>query len=76
MCTSQLVQHLYNVLRMLESGNAVDVVHLDTSKAFDKFYLGFLLLKLRSIGIVDLLLRWIRFFLMGRFQWVVVKDYC
>ena len=56
-CASQLVQHHYSILRMLESGSAVDVAYLDFSKAFDKVDLGLLLLKLRSIGVVDPLLR-------------------
>ena len=35
-CLSQLIEHLDNVLSLLEKGENVDVVYLDFSKAFDK----------------------------------------
>ena len=74
-CSSQLLQHYYDVLRGLESGCDVDVIYLDFSKAFDKVDLGLLLCKLRSIGVVDSLITWIKSFLLGRRQRVVVDGH-
>ena len=40
-CYSQLMQHHYTVLQMLESGAEVDIAYLDFSKAFDKLTWGY-----------------------------------
>ena len=74
-CTSQLLQHYYNVIRVLESGRDVDVVYLDFSKAFDKVDLGVLLLKLRGMGIKGALLSWLQAFLIGRRHRVSVDGH-
>ena len=74
-CSSQLAQHYWNVLRILEKGNEADVVYLDFSKAFDKVDLGLLLVKLKGMGIRGSLLGWIQDFLSNRMQRVVVEGH-
>ena len=73
-CYSQLMQHHYTVLRMLESGAEVDIAYLDFSKAFDKVDLGILLVKLRAIGVRGPVLRWMQAFLLNRWQKVIVEG--
>ena len=74
-CSSQLLQHHYSVLRMMEEGNDVDIVYLDFSKAFDKVDIGLLLYKLKALGIKDPLFTWIQDFLLGRRQRVAVNGH-
>ena len=73
-CLSQLVQHHYYILRMVEEGLCADVVYLDFSKAFDKVDHGILLKKLSGIGIAGNAFRWIFDFLVGRRQRVNVSG--
>ena len=73
-CASQLLQHYYSILRMMEAGADVDVTYLDFSKAFDKVDLGVLLVKLRTMGIRGAVLTWLESFLMNRRQKVVVEG--
>ena len=74
-CASQLIQHHHNVLRVMEGGSAADVVYLDFSRAFDKVDHGLLLIKLKSLGVVGTLAKWIESFLLGRRQKVVVGSH-
>ena len=74
-CSSQLAQHHWSVLRILERGGEADVVYLDFSKAFDKVDLGLLLIKLKGMGIKGELLRWVLNFLSDRMQKVVVEEH-
>lgn len=67
-CTSQLLQHMHQILRNLEQGMDTDVIYLDFAKAFDKVDHGLLLNKLRACNIKGNLLHWIAQFLTGRTQ--------
>ena len=58
----------------MADGSTVDVVYLDFAKAFDKVDHGVLLRKLRKMGIRGALYTWIRCFLKGRKQAVVVEG--
>ena len=58
----------------LDSGETVDVIYLDFQKAFDKVPHERLLSKLKAIGINGNLLRWIRQWLTGRKQRVVING--
>ena len=49
---------------------------LDLAKAFDSVPHERLLLKLKSNGIDDCLLNWLRHFLVGRTQRVVIRFFC
>ncbi len=66
-----LIQH-DAILQMLEDGGNCDVIYLDFSKAFDKVDHGLLLLKLRRMGVVASLGRWIGNFLLEHLQAVRV----
>lgn len=73
-CLSQLLAHHDHVLQALESGNNLDVVYLDFEKAFDKVDHGVLLHKMRDLGIVGAVGRWIGAFLRDRVQSVAVSG--
>ena len=60
--------------RLVDEGKAVDVVHLDFSKAFDTVSHGILLQKLAACGLDRYALGWVRNWLEGRAQRVVVNE--
>ena len=75
-CTSQLLQHHNNMLRVLENGHYVDMVYLDFSKVFDRVDYGLPLRKLKVLGIKRRLITWIKFFCLvgGRgLPWMVAR---
>ena len=71
---SQLLTHIDFVLGELCAGREVDVVYLDFSKAFDRVDIDILLAKLSRYGIGGKLLGWIRAWIKGRHQCVVVDG--
>ena len=73
-CQSQLLNHYQSLLKLMEDGEAVDVVYLDFAKAFDKVDHGVLLRKLRRLGIGGRLLKWIQNFLTNREQRVAING--
>ena len=73
-CLTQLLGHVDNILKSLNSGNEVDVIYLDYAKAFDKVDHNILLAKLSKYGIQGKLRDWIRCFLNHRLQTVVVEG--
>jgi len=73
-CITQLLTALNCWTESLEHGTPVDVIYLDFSKAFDSVPHERLLLKLRAYGIQGNILRWIKSFLSGRKQTVVVNG--
>ena len=74
-CSTQLLEVLDAWTRELESANPVDVIYLDFRKAFDSVPHLRLLRKLQSYGISGKLLDWIRAFLIGRKQQVVLDGH-
>ena len=64
-----------SVITMLETGNPVDAIYLDFSKAFDKVDHHILLKKVENLGIKGKLLNWLRVFLTNRQQQVRVGDF-
>ena len=62
------------VTRLVDEGKAVDVVHLDFSKAFDTVSHSILLQKLAVHGLDRYTLGWIRNWLEGQAQRVVVNG--
>lgn len=72
--TSELLQYIHDIIEMLEDNDAVEVVYLDYSKAFDKLDHGLLLERLQTIGIRNRALDWIESFLSNRTQRVRVGD--
>ncbi|KAF7245745.1 Rho GTPase-activating protein 21 [Varanus komodoensis] len=73
-CQTNLVEFYDKVLRWLDGGDAVDVVYLDFSKAFDKVSHDILFEKLRSFGIHQSTVRWIRAWLTDRKQRVTISG--
>ncbi|KAK4821107.1 hypothetical protein QYF61_013445 [Mycteria americana] len=62
------------VTRLVDEGKAVDVVYLDFSKAFDMVSHSILLEKLAARGLDGCTLRWVKNWLDGRAQRVVVNG--
>ncbi|KAF7234748.1 Cytochrome P450 2J2 [Varanus komodoensis] len=71
-CQTNLVEFYDKVSRWLDGGDAVDVVYLDFSKAFDKVPHDILVEKLRIFGIHQSTVRWIRAWLTDRKQRVAI----
>ncbi|GAB0179107.1 hypothetical protein GRJ2_000376000 [Grus japonensis] len=59
---------------LLYEGNIVEVVYLDFSKALDTFSHSILLEKLAAHGLDGRMLRWVKNWLDGQAQWVVVNG--
>ncbi len=51
---------------MMDAGHTVDVIYLDFAKAFDSVNHRFLLAKMKSFGLGDVVLRLIEAYLSGR----------
>ena len=73
-CETQLLQLVEDLGRQLMKGNQTDLVLLDFSKAFDKVNHLKLLFKLSQHGVKGNTLNWIRAFLLGRTQAVVLEG--
>lgn len=73
-CETQLLATVNDLAENLNIGNQTDVILLDFSKAFDKVPHNRLCLKLHHLGINGTLLTWIKYFLTGRQQQVVVNG--
>ena len=58
----------------MDSGTSVDVVYLDFAKAFDKVPMKRLLSKLYAHGVHGHLLTWIKNWLTGRLQRVILNG--
>ena len=70
-CLSNLLETLNEITRIMESGDAVDIIYLDFRKAFDSVSHGRLLIKLQKFGIVGNLLKIVEDFLSDR--WMAVR---
>ena len=63
---SNLLELLDNITKLVDSGNCIDMIMIDFSKAFDKILHNKLLFKLSKHGVTDKLLHRIREFLIAR----------
>jgi hypothetical protein len=75
-CTTNLLEFLEGVSVKIDEGKPVDVVFLDFAKAFDKVPRERLLEKLRAHGVQGKVLQWIKEWLTGRKQRVVLNGKC
>uniref|UniRef100_A0A452GZ21 Reverse transcriptase domain-containing protein n=1 Tax=Gopherus agassizii TaxID=38772 RepID=A0A452GZ21_9SAUR len=73
-CQTNLISFFEKVTDYLDKGNAVDIIYLDFSKAFDTVPHGELLVKLEKMGMNMKVVSWIRNWLKGRLQRVVLKG--
>ncbi|KAF2347513.1 Reverse transcriptase domain [Trinorchestia longiramus] len=73
-CLINLLDFLGEVNRKYDRTKAVDFVYLDFQKAFDKVPLERLMAKVEAHGIRGNYSRWIRNWLTGRTQRVVIHD--
>ncbi|KAK4805387.1 hypothetical protein QYF61_003960, partial [Mycteria americana] len=73
-CLTNLISFYDKVTRVVDEGKAVDVVYLDLSKAFDTVSHSILLEKLAAHGLDGCTLRWVKNWLDGRAQRVVVNG--
>lgn len=73
--TLQLLNVLDDWTKLLDAGISIDVVYTDFQKAFDTVPHQRLMMKLNSYGIHSKVLTWIRSFLTGRKQRVVITGY-
>ena len=74
-CLTNLLEYLEALTKWVDEGAAVDVVYLDFAKAFDKVPTVRLIEKCRGIGIDGKVLNWIREWLTGRKQRVVLNGH-
>uniref|UniRef100_A0A8V0XTV7 Reverse transcriptase domain-containing protein n=1 Tax=Gallus gallus TaxID=9031 RepID=A0A8V0XTV7_CHICK len=73
-CLTNLISFYDPVTRLVDEGKAVDVVYLDFSKAFDTVSYSILLQKLADRGLDRYILCWVRNWLEGRAQRLVVNG--
>lgn len=73
-CDTQLLCQLDDWTRLIDDGKPIDVIYLDFRKAFDAVPHKRLLEKVSAYGIQGRLRNWIKDFLAGRQQRVVVND--
>ena len=74
-CQTNLIEFMDFVTKCVDEGDAVDVVYLDFSKAFDKISHKKLIQKLKSHGIQGAVLDWIEEWLSNRKQRVSVNGF-
>ena len=70
----QLLILLDQLTEILDGGGAIDIIYFDFAKAFDRVPHHRLMLKLASYGISGNVYDWIKSFLSGRMQRVVVNG--
>ena len=73
-CFTNLLETFEDWTAAVDQGYGVDVVYLDYSKAFDSVPHLRLIEKLKGYGIAGNLLNWMKSFLHGRFQRVVLNG--
>ena len=73
---SNLLEYLEELTRMVDEGKSVDVVYLDFAKAFNKVPHLRLIQKYEGLGIQESILNWVREWLSGRKQRVVLNGKC
>ena len=73
-CFTNLLETLEDITASIEEGSEIDMIYLDFSNAFDSVPYRRLLKKLEAYGIKGKILSWIKDFLIGRKQHVVVNG--
>ena len=73
-CQTNLLTFFDQIVDNMDRGNTVDVIYLDFSKAFDKVPHLRLIEKVKSLGVNMQTVRWIKHWLQGRKQKVVING--
>ena len=73
-CQTNLIEFFDKLTQWVDEGDCVDILYLDFQKAFDKVDHKRLMVKLAAAGVEGNLWRWIRDWLTGRKQRVVVNG--
>ncbi|PKU47050.1 rna-directed dna polymerase from mobile element jockey-like [Limosa lapponica baueri] len=73
-CLTNLISFYDHVTRLLDAGKAVDVVYLDFGKTLDTVPHSVLLEKLANHGINKCTLHWVKYWLAGHAQRVVING--
>ncbi len=73
-CTTNILEYLEEVTSILDGGDCVDAVYLDFSKAFDKVPTSRLLEKVKAHGITGKVHDWLKAWLTGRTQRVLLNG--
>jgi hypothetical protein len=73
-CMTNLLETLDLITETVNRGFSVDLIFLDFAKAFDMVSHAGLLVKLKSFGFDDQLIKWMKSYLSGRRQRVVLGD--
>ena len=72
--TTNLLVYMEALTKLIDQGHAVDVLYLDFAKAFDKVPHRRLLEKCRGLGLDGSVVEWIKVWLEGRQQRVVLNG--
>jgi hypothetical protein len=73
-CMTNLLETLDIITEVVNRGFSIDLIFLDFAKAFDMVSHAGLLVKLKSFGFDDQLIKWMKSYLSGRRQRVVLGD--
>ena len=73
-CLTNMLDFMEHISKWADDGSPVDVTYLDFQKAFDKVPHQRLLIKLKSHGMGESVVNWVRDWLSGRKQRVVVEG--
>ena len=73
-CLTNLLHCMEEVTTILDTGDCVDILYLDFAKAFDKVPHQRLIMKVKAFGIDGQILEWIKAWLSGRKQRVVLNG--
>ena len=73
-CLTNLLEYLEVLNKLVDEGNNVDIVYCDFAKAFDKVPVMRLLVKMEAHGITERVLEWVKKWLSGRKQRVVLNG--
>ena len=71
---TNLLAYLEALTALVDEGHAVDVLYLDFAKAFDKVPHARLIAKCKGLGIDGKVLSWIKEWLSGRQQRVILNG--
>ena len=72
--TTQLLDYFQEIGETLDETGQTDIIYLDFAKAFDTVSHRHLIAKLESFGLADNLLNWMKAYLHGRHQRVLVEG--